>query len=83
MFGIQKIDRHARLLNGVAESLRIDLPGALAGGRITGEGLRAAVFNCTACARPDACAARLASGEPASAAPPFCRNAELFAALSA
>jgi hypothetical protein len=81
MFGARVIARHAHLVNEMAARVGADLPAALADGRLSAEGLRAAVMRCTGCANPGDCAHWLEATAEAEAAPGYCGNGELFAAL--
>lgn len=83
MFGVRTLTRHAALANEMAEKTGADLPRAMAEGRLTGEGVREAVLRCTYCERVEACESWLARHpDGAEAAPGYCRNAALFAALT-
>jgi len=78
-----RIDRHALLVQKMAETVEADLGEALIAGRIRPEGLRAAVLRCTRCEAADACEDWLddhaATG--ADVAPDYCLNRELLARL--
>ena len=81
MFGAGVLARHAWLVDGMSRAVGADLAAA-AEGRIGGA-RHEAVRRCLGCAAPEACAAWLAGhGEGAAAAPGYCRNAALFAALA-
>ena len=83
MFSTTKLDRHAALMNRMADTVGVDLGDALIDGRLSGEGLRSAILRCTACDSPEACAHWLAGKSPGSAgeAPAYCRNRALLAGL--
>lgn len=83
MFGTDKLARHADLVNAMATTVGVDLPGALATGRLGAEGLRSAVLRCSGCAHPEACGDWLGDHASGAEAPPgYCRNRAMFAALA-
>ena len=76
------LKRHAALVDRMASHTGTDLQEAALRGQITIGEIDDAVLRCTACTRPCDCEALLQSAEgPVGAAPEFCRNAGLFAAL--
>lgn len=83
MFSTTKLDRHAALMNRMADTVGVDLGEALVEGRLSGEGLRSAILRCTACDNPEACDHWLADRAPGSAedTPEYCRNRALLAGL--
>lgn len=83
MFGARTINLHAALVNGMAETLDVDLDGAIADGRLPVEAWRGAVLRCTGCSDPEACK-RWQDGHAetgAEEAPDYCRNAALMKSL--
>lgn len=85
MFGAKTINRHAALMNRMAETLGVDLTEAIADGRLPAEAWREAVVRCTGCSDPEGCQhwlAEHAEDEPApAAAPGYCRNRDLMQSL--
>jgi hypothetical protein len=76
----QKLDHHAGLVNRMAETVGADLGAALITGKLSGEGLRAAVVNCCACEGAADCPDWLADhAQGAAEAPCYCRNRDLLA----
>lgn len=51
-----RLDRHARLMDRMADTLGLDLAEESMAGRLTPEDYRSAVFRCTGCTRPEECA---------------------------
>lgn len=83
MFNFAKIDRHAELMNRMAETVGTDLGDAVIRGEMSGEQYRSALLACTRCAHPAECEHFLVShADGAAAAPDFCRNATLMDRLS-
>lgn len=81
------LNRHAALVNHMAEVMGVDMTAALAEARLTREGWATAVMSCLGCARPEACDRWLAErGGPGAArvarAPDYCQNAALLAGLA-
>lgn len=60
MFAARTLNRHAALMNRMAETMGVDLTAAIAQGALSGEGWRDAVERCAGCAAPDKCTAFLA-----------------------
>ncbi len=84
MFGIRKLDLHARLASDMAATVGADLGDALAAGRLTAPDLRSALLRCTACDEVGACEDWLNDHpQGAGRAPQFCRNRELLDRLAA
>lgn len=82
MFSMKKMDHHLDLLGHMAETLGIDLNAAMRAGRLSPETYRAAALRCTGCDAPEACAHWQRDHRAgAAAAPDYCRNANLLAAL--
>jgi len=82
MFNFSKIDRHAGLVNRMADALDVDFAEELQRGRLMPQELRSAVFRCTNCSNPDSCEAWLeAHADGADDTPEYCRNRNLMAAL--
>jgi len=92
MFGLKKLNRHAALMNRMAQVLGVDLTEAMAQGQLSGEEWREAVVRCTGCDDPTACIHWLADhdapedhGGAATAheAPGYCNNRLMMARLRA
>ncbi|MDF2141580.1 DUF6455 family protein [Paenirhodobacter sp. CAU 1674] len=84
MFGARTLNRHAALMNRMAEVLGVDLTEAMAKGQLSGEGWREAVVRCTSCDDPTACQHWLAGhdgDEGAAEAPDYCNNRLMMARL--
>lgn len=76
------LKRHAGLVDRMATRVGIDLEDAALRGEISISEIDDAVLRCTGCTQADTCANLLDS--PAghdAAAPDYCRNGEVFAAL--
>ena len=79
----KRIDHHATLFQGMAETVHADLGDALIDGRIDGQGLRAAVFQCMTCDNSGQCPDWIAAHEEgAESAPEYCRNRRLLQRLA-
>lgn len=97
MFGAKTINRHAALMNRMAETLGVDLSAAIAEGRLPAEAWREAVVRCTGCSDPEGCQHWLAehaepeaqtgaqtgtqTGTRTEVAPGYCRNKDLMQSL--
>jgi len=90
MFGLKTLNRHAALMNRMAQVLGVDLTDAMAQGRLSGEEWRGAVVRCASCDDPTACIHWLSEQEPpeehggeatADVAPHYCNNREMMARL--
>jgi len=77
------LNRHAALVNRMAETLGLDLTQATREGRLSAETWRDAVMSCTGCAEPDHCTGWLAERHEtgAEAPPDYCQNAALMTRL--
>jgi hypothetical protein len=77
------LKRHAALIDNMAQALDIDLEEHMLRGNLTISELEDAVLRCTVCSKPDACDHWVAerAGQTASAAPGYCRNADVFQRL--
>jgi len=82
---IDRIDRHANLVNRMADTVGADMGAALLEGRVTAEDLRGAVLRCTRCAQVEKCVGWLGRNEAAGAdaTPEYCRNRQLMARVTA
>lgn len=85
MQSYQKISRHARLVEHMADALGVDLVENLMEGVLTPEELDAAVLSCTGCPNPEDCDHWLETHDDGRAeeTPDYCRNAQLFRELRA
>lgn len=77
------LNRHAALVNRMAETLGLDLSRATREGRLSAETWRDAVMSCTSCADPGNCTLWLAEHHDtgAEAPPDYCRNTDLMGRL--
>lgn len=80
---MDKLDRHADLMQRMADTVGADLGQAMQDGRLSAEGLRSAVLRCTSCDSVGACEHWLEAQEAGTidAAPGYCRNADLLERL--
>ena len=85
MFGAKTINRHAALMNRMAETVGVDLTAAIADGRLPAEAWREAVVRCTGCSDPEGCqhwlGAHAADDVAPDTAPDYCRNRDLMDSL--
>ena len=78
----KRIDRHATLFQNMADTVHADLGESLLDGKIDGQGLRAAVFQCMTCDSADECPQWMeAHPDGAENAPEYCRNRQLLQRL--
>jgi hypothetical protein len=78
----RKLDRHAALMDGMAERLGSDIAGYVEQSPEAGaRAYRAAVISCASCGKEGACVSWQAEHETADAAPGYCRNGDWLAAL--
>ena len=92
MFGARTLNRHAALMNRMAEVLGVDLTEAMAKSALSGTEWRDAVVRCTGCSDPEGCLHWLSQKDApedhegaatAEAAPDFCNNRLLMGRLRA
>lgn len=78
------LNRHAALVNRMAETLGLDLTQATREGRLSAEAWRDAVLACTGCSDPEHCMGWMAElqEQGAEAPPAYCENADLMARLA-
>jgi hypothetical protein len=79
-----QFERHAALVDRMAETQGVDLDEEIMRGHLTEDDRTDAVLSCTNCTRPGACGHWLAARETSAvqdAPPEYCRNADLFAFL--
>lgn len=89
MFGLKTLNRHAALVNRMAQVLGVDLTEAMGKGKLSGEDWREAVVRCTGCTAPETCTVWLSErpapedieGPAAAAAPHYCNNRLMLARL--
>lgn len=83
MFGNRVLNRHAALMNRMAETLGVDLDEALRRGALRSEDWRDALVSCASCDDPASCVHWLGEhgapedrccGAPEDEAPDFCNN---------
>ncbi|MFD2174487.1 DUF6455 family protein [Rhodobacter lacus] len=90
MYGRKTLNRHAALMNRMAQVLGINLTERMIAGKISGEEWREAVVRCTNCSDPGECMHWLAehaeagtdpNAPPIAAAPSYCTNKMMMARL--
>lgn len=90
MFGRKTLNRHAALMNRMAQVLGVDLTAALARRKLSSEEWREAVVRCTSCDDPAACLHWLSEqsapedhpgAASAEGAPDYCNNRVMMARL--
>ncbi|MEZ5685169.1 MAG: DUF6455 family protein [Paracoccaceae bacterium] len=92
MFGARVLNRHAALMNRMADTLGVDLEEALRRGKLSSEHWRDALVSCAGCDDPEGCVhwlgAHQAPEDRSAAMPPpevpdFCNNRLMMERLSA
>ena len=80
---MDRFDKHADLVNRMADTLGVDLAEETLRGELPPQDLRATVLNCMGCREAGACETWLAEhSEGADATPGSCRNKERLEALA-
>jgi len=80
---LDRIDRHADLVDRMADTVGVNLVEAAQRGEIAEGTLRSAVFSCIGCTEPLACKDWLdAHPDGAHETPEYCRNKALFDRLT-
>lgn len=84
MFGFGKLDKHNQLVADMGDALGVDLVEEVQRGNLGPEELRSRVLRCMGCAEPEACGHFLAEhkGEKLDTTPSYCRNSDMFDALT-
>ena len=83
MLWMDRFDKHAELVNRMADTLGVDLAEEMLRGNLPPQDLRATVLNCMGCREAGACETWLAAHpEGADATPGYCRNKERLEALA-
>lgn len=83
MISLSRFDRHARLMNGMADALGVDLETEMMSGRMPPETYREKLFRCVGCRDAAACEKLLETAQGfLEGAPDYCRNRAQFDALS-
>ena len=78
-----RFDRHARLMNRMADALGHDLEAEMLNGDLSPEAYRAKFYRCVGCREAAACERLLDTAQGfLDAAPDYCRNRADFDALS-
>lgn len=78
----ERFDRHARLMNSMADALGHDLETEMLAGRLSPEKYREKVFRCVGCGNAEGCARLLeAANGFLDEAPSYCRNKETLYGL--
>ncbi|MGB1034184.1 MAG: DUF6455 family protein [Paracoccaceae bacterium] len=74
-----RYERHAALVDHMAEAQGLDLDEAAQRGHLSSEARDMAVLRCTGCAQPEACAQWLADPQTRTGPrPEYCRNGQTF-----
>lgn len=78
-------NRHAAMMNRMAQQMGADLTAEMAEGRMSGEGWKDALVRCTGCTEPEACMVWLSEHDPdtnpAKAPPAYCENRLMMSRL--
>lgn len=83
MFSLSRIDRHAELMNRMADTVGADFTRAIVTGAMSGEMYRQAILSCTNCSHPEECQGWLeAHPEGAERPPAYCRNGSMLERLA-
>ena len=83
MWPFRKYDRHAKLMDQVANAVGIDLDEAVQRGELTEEMVRDGVLACVGCSQPGDCADWIADHKDgADETPAYCRNRNLLDLLA-
>ena len=77
---LNRLERHSRLMDRMADRNGADLDLALQSGAVTPGEVRAAVLSCTGCTDPEDCGHRVDAGVPGL--PDYCRNADMIRSLA-
>lgn len=84
MLWMIRFDKHADLVNRMAETLDVDLGEEMLRGNLPPQDLRSTVLNCMGCREAGACARWLEAHDGGSdVTPSYCRNKERLEALAA
>jgi pyrroloquinoline quinone (PQQ) biosynthesis protein C len=83
MLWMNRYDKHADLVNRMAETLGVDLAEEMLKGNLPPQDIRSTVMACMGCREPGACAEWLeAHPEGSDAAPSYCCNKDRLEALA-
>jgi hypothetical protein len=75
MLWMNRFDKHADLVNRMAETLGVDLTEEMLRGHLPPQDLRTTVLNCISCSEDGACSGWLEEHAGGSdVTPPYCRN---------
>lgn len=84
MFSFAKMDDRFELMRRMGDTVGAPLDLAVAEGRLTGSGVRAAAYRCAMCRHGEDCAYWLEDHAEGAAHPPaYCRNRALMEGLKA
>jgi len=88
MSDARNLNRHAAMMNRMAQVLGIDLTAEMAQGRMSGSGWKDALIRCTGCAAPEQCTLWLSAHDPegetpATETPHYCENRLMMKRLRA
>ncbi|KQB13367.1 hypothetical protein H9N28_02140 [Rhodobacter capsulatus] len=90
MHGRKTLNRHAALMNRMAQALGVNLTEMMLQGKLGGDDWREAVVRCSDCPEPTDCLHWLSEhdeesgrAKPAAEAPDYCTNREMMARLRA
>jgi hypothetical protein len=80
---LSRLDRHARLVDDMADTVGVDLAELMMRGQLAPNDYRSAIYRCTACTNPTGCADWVAAHPDGAAhAPGYCRNRTQFDLLA-
>ncbi|OWY09787.1 hypothetical protein B6V74_07165 [Thioclava sp. F42-5] len=87
MIAAKHLNRHASMMNRMAQQMGGDLSMEMAAGRLSGEAWKDALIRCTKCREAGACLLWLAEHDPqmnpAKAPPAYCENRLMMTQLRA
>jgi hypothetical protein len=88
MSNARNLNRHAAMMNRMAQVMRVDLTAEMAQGRLSGEDWKDAVVRCTSCSQPEECTLWLSEHDPddelsAEDPPQYCENRLMLKRLRA
>lgn len=88
MHGRKTLNRHAALMNRMAQALGVNLTEMMLQGKLGGEDWREAVVRCAGCPEPTECLHWLSAhdedngrAKPEAEAPDYCTNRDMMARL--
>ncbi|MBD3803353.1 MAG: hypothetical protein IE919_08930 [Thioclava sp.] len=85
MCAAKNLNRHAAMMNRMAQLMGADLSAEMAQGRLSAEGWKDALVRCTECRDPEACVVWLSENDPeqtpSHAPPSYCENRLMMSRL--